>query len=141
MRYTTIIDVSSVPELYKNRNAVLLYCHLVFKSGYYDYNKDAYKRSIRGLALDLNMTLSATRHAIGILQKHKLITQKDGWWLVRKYIKEQTISPRVSKKQQQRTSEIEERLRHQEQLERSIQENEKNAISYEEYQKLKAKEQ
>ena len=141
MRYTTIIDVSSVPELYKNRNAVLLYCHLVFKSGYYDYNKDAYKRSIRGLALDLNMTLSATRHAIGILQKYKLITQKNGWWLVRKYIKEQTITPRVSKKQQQRTSEIEERLRHQEQLERSIQENEKNAISYEEYQKLKAKEQ
>lgn len=141
MRYTTIIDVSSIQELYKNRNAVMLYVHLVFKSGYYDYNKDAYKRSIRGLALDLNMTLSATRHAIGILQKHKLITQKDGWWLVRKYIKEQTISPRVSKKQQQRTSEIEERLRHQEQLERSIQENEKNAISYEEYQKLKAKEQ
>lgn len=141
MRYTTIIDVSSVPDLYKNRNAVLLYCHLVFKSGYYDYNKDAYKRSIRGLALDLNMTLSATRHAIGILQKHKLITQKDGWWLVRKYIKEQTISPRISKKQQQRTSEIEERLKQQQLLDKSIKEREENAISYEEYKRQKNQEQ
>ena len=141
MRYTTIIDVSSIQELYKNRNAVLLYCHLVFKSGYYDYNKDAYKRSIRGLALDLNMTLSATRHAIGILQKHKLITQKDGWWLVRKYIKEQTISSRISKKQQQRNAEIEERLKQQQQLDKSIKEREENAISYEEYKRQKNQEQ
>ena len=140
MRYTTIIDVSSIQEVYKNRNAVMLYVHLVFKSGYYDYNKDAYKRSIRGLALECNMTLSATRHALGILQKHKLIKHKDGWWLVRKYIKEQTITPRQTKKEVQRNAEIEERLRHQQQLERTLKENEENAISYEEYQRLKSQE-
>lgn len=141
MRYTTIIDVSAIPELYRNRNATFLYLHLCLKSGYYDYNRDAYKRSIRGLALEANLSVSAVRHSIKVLTRYKLITQKNGVWMVRKYIQDQTITPRKKKQSAKEQEMIDERLRHQRELEKSLKEMTDNAISYEEYKRQKNQEQ
>lgn len=141
MRYTTIIDVTSIPELYRNRNATFLYLHLCLKSGYYDYNRDAYKRSIRGLALEANLSVSAVRHSIKVLTRYKLITQKNGVWMVRKYIQDQTITPRKKKQSAKEQIMIDERLRHQRELEKSLKEQSDNAISYEEYKRQKNQEQ
>ena len=141
MRYTTIIDVSAIPELYRNRNATFLYLHLCLKSGYYDYNRDAYKRSIRGLALEANLSVSAVRHSIKVLTRYKLITQKNGVWMVRKYIQDQTITPRKKKQSAKEQEMIDERLRHQRELEKSLKEMSDNAISYEEYKRQKNQEQ
>lgn len=140
MRYTTIIDVSVIEDLYRNHNAVLLYVHLCLRAGYYDHNRDCYKRSIRGLSYDLNMTVSAIRHAIKVLEKYKLITQRDGVWLVRKYIANQTITPRSKKTSSREAALKKEREQHQQQLEKQLRDNEANAISYEEYQRLKEQE-
>lgn len=137
MRYTTIIDVSTIPEIYRNNNAVRLYVHLCLRSGYHDYNRDAYKRSIRGLALELGMTVSAVRHAIKILSSFKLITQKNGIWLVRKYISDQTITPRKKKTNNKEKELTDERLRNQAALEQRLKAQEENAITYEEYLKTK----
>lgn len=135
MRYTTIIDVSAIPELYRNRNATFLYLHLCLKSGYHDYNRDAYKRSIRGLALETDLSVSAVRHSIKVLTRYKLITQKNGVWLVRKYIQDQTITPRKKKQSAKEQELVEERLRQQRELEKSLKQQSDNAISYEEYKR------
>lgn len=137
MRYTTIIDISVIPEIYRNRNATLLYLHLCLKSGYHDNNRDWYRRSIRGLAEETGLSFSATRHAIHMLEKYKLLTNKEGWWLVRKFVGEQKITPRKSKADKARETAVQERLKAQEQLERNLKETEEKAISYEEYLKQK----
>lgn len=141
MRYTTLIDVSVIEDLYRNHNAVLLYVHLCLRAGYYDHNRDCYKRSIRGLSYELNMTVSAIRHAIKILERYKLITQRNGVWLVRKYISDQTITPRSKKTSSREEALKREREQHQAALEQQIRDNEANAISYEEYLKQKNEKQ
>lgn len=98
MRYTTIIDLTEMPELYKNPNVRLLYLHMVLKSGYHDNDRDWLRASIRRLAADTGLTESATRHALAMLQKAKLIARKDGYWAVRKWIAEQPISARAKSK-------------------------------------------
>lgn len=138
MRYTTIIDISAIPDIYRNRNVTLLYLHLCLKSGYYDYNRDAYKRSIRGLALETNMSVSAIRHALKTLLKFKLIAQKDGVIMVRKYIADQTITPRKKKPSVKEQLIIDERQRNQAALEQRLKDEAANAISYDEYKRLKS---
>lgn len=141
MRYTTIIDVSVIEDLYRNHNAVLLYTHLCLRAGYYDHNRDSYKRSIRGLSYELNMTVSAIRYAIKVLERYKLITQRNGVWLVRKYISDQTITPRSKKTSSREEALKREREQHQAALEQQLRETEANAISYEEYLKQKNEKQ
>lgn len=137
MRYTTIIDVSTMPEIYRNRNAVLLYVHLCLRSGFHDYNRDCYKRSIRGLSYELDISVSAIRHAIKVLERFKLITQRDGIWYVRKYIADQKITPRSKKKPSREEFLKQERERKQAELEKQLRENEENAMSYEEFLRSK----
>lgn len=98
MRYTTIIDLSDYPELYKNINVRLLYLHMCLKAGYHDNDRDWLKASIRGLAAAVGITESATRHALSVLVNAKLIARKDCYWYVRKWIAEQPISARAKSK-------------------------------------------
>lgn len=111
MRYTTIIDISEFPTIYKNANARLVYLHLVLKSGYHDNNRDLVQMSLRRIAAEVGLTLSATRHAISQLEKAQLLTRKDSIWFVSKFVLEKPISPRIRSEKKQKEAEIRERER------------------------------
>lgn len=95
MRYTTIIDLSEFPAVYRNKNVRLVYLHLVLKSGYHDNDRDLIDISIRNLAWAVGLSVSATRHALHILELAKMIKRAGPLWHVRKFVIEQEITPRV----------------------------------------------
>lgn len=95
MRYTTVIDIREIPEVYRNPNVRLLYLHLALLAGYHDQDKDLVRISVRNLAASAGLTVSATRHAISILVKWKLLRAKGSVYRVRKYVEEGTITPRA----------------------------------------------
>ena len=118
MRYTTIIDITEMPVIYRNVNARLVYLHLVLKSGYHDYDRDIVSLSLRRLSAETGLSLSAIRHAISQLEKAKLLTRQGNIWVVKKWIIEQKISTRARTARQQKQIEIEaERRREQEKRE------------------------
>lgn len=94
MRYTTIIDISELPSVYRNTNVRLVYMHLALKAGYHDSDRDLAMVSIRRLAIGAGLTLSATRHALQILEASGLISRQAGGWLVKKWILEDSITKR-----------------------------------------------
>lgn len=94
MRYTTVIDISEIAEIYRNPAAVRVYIHLALNCGYHDYDRDIYTGSIRRLMADLGLSLSATRHAIKVLQAHNLVRLQGGVYVITKYIPSETITPR-----------------------------------------------
>lgn len=95
MRYTTIIDLSEFPAVYRNKNVRLVYLHLVLKSGYHDNDRDLIDISIRNLAWAVGLSVSATRHALHTLEQARMIKRSGPLWHVRKFIIEQEITPRV----------------------------------------------
>lgn len=95
MRYTTVIDVSEIAEIYRNPTAVRVYIHMTLKCGYHDADRDIYTGSIRRLMADLGLSLSATRHAIKVLQAHHLVRLQGGVYIITKYIPSETIMPRA----------------------------------------------
>lgn len=100
MRYTTVIDISEFPEVYRNGSARTLYFHLALKSGWHDNDRDRLKASIRTLAADAGLTVSATRHAVMVLTRAKLLAREaDGRWYVKKWTIEAPPSPRPKKGQ------------------------------------------
>lgn len=94
MRYTTIIDLSEFPAVYRNKNVRLVYLHLVLKSGYHDQDRDLIDISIRNLAWSVGLSVSATRHALHILEQARMLKRSGPLWHVRKFIIEQEITPR-----------------------------------------------
>ena len=97
MRYTTIIDISEIPSVYRNRNARIVYLHLALKSGYHDDDRDLIEISIRRLADASGLSVSATRHALRKLSEAGLITKQDNKMAVKKWIIQDTPSPRQKK--------------------------------------------
>lgn len=119
MRYTTIIDISEIPSIYRNVNARLVYLHLVLKSGYHDDDRDLVSMSLRRISAETGLSLSAIRHAIHMLEKAQLLTRQGTLWYVKKWIIEQKTSTRAKTARQQKQIEIEaERRRQNEQRER-----------------------
>ena len=107
MRYTTVIDLTEYQEIWDNPNAVRLYFYMAMKCGYHDDDRDKIRASIRCLALRSGITVSACRHALGVLTRHKLIVPGDGsWWTVVKFVIEQQISTRAKTKQQEQQQAI-----------------------------------
>lgn len=96
MRYTTVIDISEFPQTYRNHNARLLYLHMALKAGYHDTDRDILDASIRRLAADVGLTVSATRHALGTLQKDGLASRQGDRWRVLKWV---VIDPPTPRKQ------------------------------------------
>lgn len=94
MRYTTIIDIREIPEVWKNQNVRLLYLQLVLMAGYHDNDRDIVRVSLRNLATSTGLTLSATRHAIAVLIKWRLLQHKKSYFKVVKFIEGETITPR-----------------------------------------------
>lgn len=106
MRYTTIIDISDIPAIYRNHNVRLIYLHLALKAGYHDEDRDITDLSVRRLSADSGLTISATRHALKILEASKMITRTGNAWLVKKWILEGTITKREKSSQAARQKEI-----------------------------------
>lgn len=101
MRYTTIIDVREIPEVYRNPNVRILYLHLVLLAGYHDNDRDVVRVSLRNLAAQTGLTLSATRHAIQLLIKWRLLLHRKSYFKVVKYVEESPISGRARTKKAQ----------------------------------------
>lgn len=100
MRYTTVIDISEMPEIYKNSTARLIYLHMSLKAGYHDADRDLVKLSIRRLSADVGVTVSATRHALHQLVRAGLLTKEGELWRVRKWVEEQQITTRAKTKRE-----------------------------------------
>lgn len=100
MRYTTVIDISEMPEIYRNTTARLIYVHMSLKAGYHDADRDLVKLSIRRLSADVGVTVSATRHALHQLEKVGLLTREGELWRVKKWVEEQQITTRAKTKRE-----------------------------------------
>lgn len=111
MRYTTIIDISELPTIYRNTNARLVYLHLVLKSGYHDNDRDLVALSLRRIAAEVGLTLSATRYAILQLEKVQLLNRQGPVWFVKKFVLEKSITPRAKSEKKLKEAEIRERER------------------------------
>lgn len=105
MRYTTIIDITEMPDIYRNKNARMLYLHLALRSGYHDDDRDMIKTSIRRVADDVGMTVSATRHALTALEKAQLLTRDGDRWHIKKWIIQEPPTPRTQKTVTKKTTE------------------------------------
>ena len=105
MRYTTIIDIREFP-LYKNPACRTLYLHMVLASGYHETDMDQVTISIRGLATQTGLTVSATRHALSVLMKAGLVRRQSGHLHVAKYILQEGIPKRARSKKDQQQQQI-----------------------------------
>lgn len=94
MRYTTLIDLRDYPGLYRNHNVRLVYMHLVLVAGYHDVNRDIVSASLRTMAADIGVSMSALRHALTVLSKAKLIQRRQGRLFVAKWLPEQKVTKR-----------------------------------------------
>lgn len=94
MRYTTVIDISDMPEVYRNQAARLLYIHMALCAGYHDDDRDLVRQSLRVMAVRAGLTLSAVRHALGLLQRAGLVTREGEAWRVRKWFVDTPPTPR-----------------------------------------------
>lgn len=116
MRYTTIIDITELPSIYKNHNSRLVYLHLVLRCGYHDTDRDMTDTSIRQLSAAVGLTISATRHALLQLQAVGLLSREGRVWTVRKFVVQSPISTRA-KTTRQAQQRAEARQREAEELE------------------------
>lgn len=101
MRYTTIIDITEFPALYRNQAIRLVYLHLCLRSGFHDYDRDLSSLSIRRLAYETGLSFGAVRNALEQLAKFQMITRQGQLTKVRKFIMEQPISKRAQTKKQE----------------------------------------
>lgn len=100
MRYTTVIDISELPEIYRNMTARLIYMHMSLKAGYHDSDRDLVTLSIRRVAAEVGVTVSATRHALHLLERSGLISREGQLWRIKKWVEEQTITTRAKTKRE-----------------------------------------
>lgn len=114
MRYTTVIDISEFRDVYKNVNTRLLYLHLALKCGYHDADRDVIIVSIRRLAMDSGLTVSAVRHALGVLERAQLVTKSGTGWRVTKWVAQLTPTPRTQKNTAKSDSQLSRLMREQE---------------------------
>lgn len=121
MRYTTIIDISASRPLYRNHNVRLVYLHMCLRCGYHDNDRDMLRMSIRAIAADTGLTVSATRHALALLLRAKLIERNGDVWRVFKWLPEQQITTRPATKKQQQ-QQIAREIEQQQQREREARE-------------------
>ena len=81
--------------VYRNDNAKLVYLHLVLISGYHDEDRDQTTISIRQIAYDTGLTISAVRHSLKVLQSIGLLSRSGITWTIKKFVLEKQISPRI----------------------------------------------
>lgn len=95
MRYTTAIDIREFVDVYTNKNAVLLYFHLCLRAGYHQDDRDIVRISLRKLAEEVGITLSACRFALSLLVKYGLVSSPSaGEYRVLKFVSSVAIPKR-----------------------------------------------
>lgn len=102
MRYTTIIDITEVPEIFRNFSAVRVYTYMVCKCGYHDDDRDILKMSYRQIAWRSGVSESACRHALKQLEKYELISRSEDHWVVKKWLPSDDPTPRPQGKKSAR---------------------------------------
>lgn len=100
MRYTTLIDLTEWPNLYKSSSVRLVYMHLCLIAGYHDHDRDLTGISLRRLAQDTGLTVSATRCALTRLMSYALIERAGPLIRVKKYVLEEPITTRAKTSKQ-----------------------------------------
>lgn len=123
MRYTTVIDITDFQQIYRNIHARLVYIHMALKAGYHDDDRDICRLSIRSLAADVGITVSATRNALLQLEKSGLISRSSDCWIVKKWVLQESPTPRTQKTVSNKDSKLSAEIRKndQEQEERARQ--------------------
>ncbi len=89
-----MIDISDMPEVYRNQAARLLYIHMALCAGYHDDDRDLVRQSLRVMAARAGLTLSAVRHALGLLQRAGLVTREGEAWRIKKWFVDTPPTPR-----------------------------------------------
>ncbi len=89
-----MIDISDMPEVYRNQAARLLYIHMALCAGYHDDDRDLVRQSLRVMAARAGLTLSAVRHALGLLQRAGLVSREGEAWRVKKWFVDTPPTPR-----------------------------------------------
>lgn len=97
MRYTTVIDVTEFPDVWRNQNISRIYFFMALKCGYHDEDRDVLKISLRNLAAQASLTVSATRHALKVLESAKLVTHEKEAWRVTKFVLDKKPTSRTQK--------------------------------------------
>lgn len=97
MRYTTIIDVTEIPDIWRNPNVTRLYFYMAMRCGYHDDDRDQLRISIRNLAYASGLTLSACRHALKVLQKFGLVSPMEDHYQVKKFLLETKPTSRTQR--------------------------------------------
>lgn len=111
MRYTTVIDITEFTQIYRNLNARLVYIHMALKAGYHDDDRDICRLSIRNLAADVGITVSATRNALHQLEKSGLISKSSDCWIVKKWVLQESPTPRTQKTASNKDSKLSAEIR------------------------------
>lgn len=127
MRYTTIIDIRELPQIWNNPNVARAYLFLCLASGYHDTDRDLVHVSVRGLAALTGLSVAASRHALQQLQKAGLITRQGEAWKVVKFVITEAPATRPKTKREQQL-EIERLQRAEEQRRRDTESAEKKRI-------------
>lgn len=97
MRYTTVIDVTEIPDIWRNPNCTRLYFYMAMRCGYHDNDRDRLCISIRNLAYAAGLSLSACRHALKVLQKFGLVSPMGEYYLVKKFLLETKPTSRTQR--------------------------------------------
>lgn len=107
MRYTTIIDVTEVEEVWRNDNACRAYLFLALRCSYQDQDRDEITISTRQLAYKVGITHAASRHALHILEKHGLLVPLgNSKWRVTKFVVTENPTSRPKTKREKLEREI-----------------------------------
>lgn len=121
MRYTTIIDITDIPQVYSNINATRVYLHLCLTCGFTADDMDTIRISYRQLAAQLRITLSAVRHSLNLLIRYHLITIEGNLITVRKYLPKAEYKDRPKTQQEFKDEQYRKKVK--EQFEKSMEEN------------------
>lgn len=76
----------------------LLYLHMCLTAGYHESDRDIVSTSLRRLAMATGLTLSATRHALKVLESVGLLKKTTQGLLVVKWVASETVAVRPSAK-------------------------------------------
>lgn len=109
-RYTTIIDITSLP-CYRSASVRLLYLHLALKAGYHKDDLDIVHESLVSLSYQTGLTVSAIRHALGQLEAAQLVHREGSALRITKFVQPIIAAKRSASSITDGTKEEDERQR------------------------------
>lgn len=122
MRYTTIIDITEVPQVWRSHAAVSIYLYMALRCGYHDDDRDVIRVSIRDLAWRLHLTISAVRHGLSVLLSSGMIVASGAsTYKVLKWIDSQQPTKRKTRREKEMAHIAEQREQERQRQEAALQ--------------------